>query len=64
MGLKRPSSTAHAMATIAGGYIDPYEPKPRRERAYMCSISLAYQDDNMDDVATVATTAMEDTIIV
>jgi hypothetical protein len=52
------------MATIKGGYTDPYEPGTRRERAYMCGISSVYQDDNIDDAATVAATAIEDSIIV
>ena len=64
IGLKRPSPTAHAIATIEGGYTDPYESRTRRERAYMCGISSVYQGDNIDDVATVATTAIKDTIIV
>ena len=57
-------SPRKSMATIENEYIDPYEPGTRRERAYMCGISSVYQEDNMDDAATIATTTMEDTIIV
>ena len=64
MGLKRPSSTARAMTTIENRYIDPYKPGTQRERAYIYGISSVYQEDNINDAATVAATAMEDTIVV
>ena len=64
IGLKRPSSTTRAIATIEGRYIDLYKPGTRRERAYMSGISSVYQEDNIEDSAIVAATAMEDTIVV
>ena len=59
MGLNRLSSTARAMARIESGYIDPYEPGTRRERTYICGISSVYYEDNIDDVATIATAAID-----
>ena len=64
IGLKRPSLTARAMATIKGKYTDPYEPGTQREQAYMCGISSVYQDNNIDNTATVAAITIKDSIIV
>ena len=64
IGLKRLTSTGRARSAIENGYINPYEPGTRRERAYMCGISSVYQEDNIEDAATIAAAAMEDTIIV
>ena len=58
MGLNRLTSTARAMAAIENGYVDPYEPGTRKERAYMCGISSVYQQDYVDDTATIAAAAM------
>ena len=47
------------MARIDAGYVDPYEPGTRRERGYMCGISSVYQEDNIDDAAIIADTAVQ-----
>ena len=62
MGLKQPSSTVRIMTTIENGYADPYEPGTRRERVYIYGISLVYQEDNIEDVATIAGTTIEGAI--
>ena len=64
IGLNQPSSTARAMTEIKNRYVDPYEPGTRKERTYTCGISSIYQEDNIEDVATIAATTMEDSIIV
>jgi hypothetical protein len=45
------SSTACAIALIYNKYFNPYEPKTKRERAYIAVILSIYQDDCIKDVA-------------
>jgi hypothetical protein len=56
------SSTAIAMARLANGHQDPYEPG-RHERAYMHGISSIYQTDSTVDATIVTAGAIQGDVI-
>ena len=59
MGLNQLTSTTYTIVSIENRYVDPYELGTRRERAYIYSISSVYQEDCIDDVATIVTTTIQ-----
>jgi hypothetical protein len=51
------------MAEIESEYIDPYEPGTRRERGYMAGIASIYQDDYIENAATIAANVIKRSVI-
>ena len=50
------------MARLGAGHIDQYEPGTQRERAYICGISSIYEEDSIEDAATISAKAMNSRI--
>ncbi len=63
LGLKQLSSTALAIARLKAGQVDLYKPGTWREHSYMCGIALVYQDNCIEDTATITATVIRRDII-
>ena len=51
------------MTRLENEHIDLYEPRTQKERSYMQGIASAYQNDCIDDAATIAANAMKRSVI-